>query len=436
MMGRLKEKLTHIKMPHTYVILTGILLAVVVMTYLIPAGQYDRVLDAASGKMVVLPESFHFVEGKQPGLFDIFLALQRGYVSAADILFLIVFAYGYVYMLTKNGTLNNSINVLVRRMGSRTHLLIPVCMMIFGLLGATLGIFEEVYGLVSVFIGIAVALGYDPLVGGAVVYVGVATGSAAAITNPFSVGIAQSIAEVPLNSGVGYRLVIFFVFQAVSIWYVMRYAKKVKAHPEQSILYGSPDIYTGVKPEESDFSLRQKLCLLLFFVTIGTLLIGTTEWDWYIDEIAAMFLMMMVLTGIVSGYSATEICQLHRVHQVCGFLHSGHRLYPWYPADHAGGHDLRHHRIRLGQTAEYQRQGVLRRGHALPAERHQLLYHRFLQPGHHHHAHHGSGGRHRGHQPPDGGAGLLLRRRLLRYVLAHRLRSGMRPDGDPHQQVV
>lgn len=310
MRRRLKEKLTHMKMPHTYVILTWILLAVVVMTYLIPAGQYDRVLDAASGKMVVLPESFHFAEGKRPGLFDIFLALQRGYVSAADILFLIVFAYGYVYMLTKNGTLNNSINVLVRRMGSRTHLLIPVCMMIFGLLGATLGIFEEVYGLVSVFIGIAIALGYDAVVGGAVVYVGVATGFAAAITNPFSVGIAQSIAELPLNSGLIYRLVIFIVFQSVSIWYVMRYAGKVKANPEKSILYGEPmDAYANVKPEEGDFTLRQKLCLALFFVTIGTLMYGTTRLGWYIDEIAAMFLMMMVITGVASRYSATQICQ-------------------------------------------------------------------------------------------------------------------------------
>ena len=118
----------------------------------------------------------------------------------------------------------------------RTHLLIPICMLSFGLLGAMLGIFEETYGLVAVFVGIGIALGYDALVGGSVVYVGVATGFAAAITNPFSVGIAQGIAEVPINSGIGYRIVIFIVFQSVSIWYVMRYAKKVKADPTKSVL--------------------------------------------------------------------------------------------------------------------------------------------------------------------------------------------------------
>ena len=310
-MNKLKDRLLHIKIPHTYVLLTIILLTVVAMTWVIPAGVYDRVLDEASGRMVVAPESFHFVEGVRPGFFDIFMALQRGYVSAATILFLIVFAYSYVYLLTESGTLNNSIQVLVRLLGKHTHLLIPVCMILFGLLGATLGIFEETYGLIPVFIGIMSALGYDPLVGGSVVYVGVATGFAAALTNPFSVGIAQSIAEVPLNSGLMYRAVAFVVFQGVSIWYVMRYARKVKDDPAKSVLYGEPYEAQIPAPKEGprEFTPRQKLCLLLFFVTIGILLYGTTQLEWYIDEIAAMFLMMMVITGIVAGYSATQICQ-------------------------------------------------------------------------------------------------------------------------------
>ena len=310
MIERVRERLSRIKMPHTYVLLTGILLCVVVMTYLIPAGEYDRVMDAASGRMVVLPDSFHYIEGIRPGIFDIFLALQRGYVSAADIMFLIVFAYGYVYMLTENGTLNRAIRVLTRKLGSRTYLLIPVCMFLFGILGATLGIFEEVYGLISVFMGITVALGYDAVVGGAVVYVGVATGFAAAITKPFSVGSAQSIAELTISSGLWYRVVIFLVFQSASVWYVMRYAKRVKADPTRSIIYGEQAAVPPAPAEDGgEMTLRQKICLLLFFVTIGVLLYGTSAWGWYVDEIAAWFLMMMVVTGIAGGYSATEICK-------------------------------------------------------------------------------------------------------------------------------
>ena len=300
------------KAPHTYVLLVCILLGVVVLTYLVPAGTYERILDEETGQMIVLPGTFHFVDSNKPSFFDIFLAIQRGYVDAADIMFLIVFAYSYIYLLTQNGTLDSSIRVLIKRMGSRTHFIIPVCMMIFGLLGATLGIFEEVYGLVPVFIGIMTALGYDTLVGGSVVYIGVATGFSAALTNPFSVGIAQSIAQVPANSGLGYRAVVFLVFQSVSIWYVMRYARRIKQDPTKSILYETafqPPAYED-KDDAPPFLTHQKLCLLLFFFTIGILIYGTACLNWYINEIAAMFLMMMVITGLVSGYTTAEICDL------------------------------------------------------------------------------------------------------------------------------
>ena len=102
------------------------------------------------------------------------------------------------------------------------------------------------------------------------------------------------------------------VFQMVAIWYVMRYARRVKADPTRSVLYGEPyevQIPAPKDGEEDAFTLRQKLCLVLFFLTIGILLYGTTQLGWYIDEIAAMFLMMMVITGVVGGYSATQICQ-------------------------------------------------------------------------------------------------------------------------------
>ena len=117
-MGTLKQRIQNIKMPHTYVILTIILLLVVALTYIIPAGVYGE-SDPVSQREIVDPDSFHFVEGNRPGFFGIFLALQRGYVDAAGILFLIIFAYGYVYMLIDNGTLNALIGGLIRERTGR-----------------------------------------------------------------------------------------------------------------------------------------------------------------------------------------------------------------------------------------------------------------------------------------------------------------------------
>ena len=301
------------KMPHTYVILTSILVFVTMLTHIIPAGQYERIKDAASGKMVVVPGSFHTIDIVPPSFFDIFLSLQKGYVNAADIMFLIIFAYGFVYVLTKNGTMGAALSGLVKKAGDRVQLLIPVIMLILGFLGSTLGIFEEVYGLFPVLVGMFVALGYDAIVGGATIYLGVAVGFAAATTNPYSIGIAQDIAGLPMFSGMGLRLAVFFVFEAVSIFYVMRYAKKVKADPSKSIMKGvaleglaNKDAYDLTN---THLTKTHKICLAIFFVTITMLLYATTKLGWGINEIAALFIMAMIAAGIASGYSTTEICK-------------------------------------------------------------------------------------------------------------------------------
>ena len=165
-----KKWFENVKMPHTYVILITILVIMTILTHIIPAGQYQRVEDPVSGTTVVVPDSFEFVDVDAPGFFDIFLSLQRGYVDAADIMFLIIFAYGFVFMLVKNGTMDAALGTLVRLVGKKIQLMIPITMIVLGLLSSTMGIFEEVYGLFPVFVGIAVALGYDMVVGGAIVY--------------------------------------------------------------------------------------------------------------------------------------------------------------------------------------------------------------------------------------------------------------------------
>lgn len=307
------KKFYNFKMPHTYVILSSLLIIVSILTYVIPAGEYQRVFDSNSGKNIVIPGTFSFVEGKRPGIFDIFINLQRGYVDASNIMFLIIFAYGFVYMLIKNGTLNAALSSLIKIMGSKIEWLIPVCMLTFGVLSSTMGIYEEVYGLIPVFISIGLALGYDRIAGGAIVVVAVMTGFASSTLNPFSIGIAQSIAGVPMFSGVGYRIIIFLVCESIAIIYVMRYARRVKLTPSSSVLYGENFVEEKLSDSRTDenliFSLRQKLCLIVFFITIFTLLVGTTKFSWYIDEIAAMFLMMMVVVGLIGGFTPTEIAK-------------------------------------------------------------------------------------------------------------------------------
>jgi len=308
-----KKGLRGFKMPHTYVILISIMALMLVLTHIIPAGQYQRVEDPASGKMVVVPGSYEQIDVDAPGIFDLFLALQHGYVDAADIMFLIVFAYGFVYVLTKNGTMDAALGTMVKKVGNRVQLLIPVTMLILGLLASTMGIYEEVYGLFPVFVGIFLALGYDAIVGGATIFLGVSLGYAAGTTNPYNIAVAQDVAGVELYSGMGFRWVIFAVIEVVAILYLMRYARRVKADLTRSVMYGVE--MDGVERKNLEdlkdvkMNGRQTLCLLLFFGTIAFLMYAVLKLGWYIDEIAALFLMAMVAAGIISGYSATEICK-------------------------------------------------------------------------------------------------------------------------------
>ncbi|WP_019125741.1 YfcC family protein [Peptoniphilus grossensis] len=306
-MEKIKRKFENVKMPHTYVILMSILIIVSILTYIIPSGQYTRVEDEVLRRTVVVPNSFEFVEGKSPNLFDIFLAIQKGYVSSANILFLIIFAYSFVNILVVNGTLNTYINALIKRLDGNNNLLIVICVFVFGILGSTLGIFEEVYGLIPVFIQLFILLGYDRIVGGSIVFLGVATGFSAATTNPFSIGIAKELSGLPVNVGIWYRIVVFIIFQATAALYIIKYANKIYSNPELSLF---KEDFNESKIEESlEPTKRHFLSLISFIITIVVLLCGTAFWDWYIDEIAAWFLMMAVIAGAISGWSANKICK-------------------------------------------------------------------------------------------------------------------------------
>ena len=163
------------------------------------------------------------------------------------------------------------------------------------------------------FVGIFVALGYDAVVGGAVIFLGVSIGYAAGTTNPYTIAIAQDIAGVELYSGMGFRWLIFAVTEIIAIAYVMYYARKVKKNPTKSVVYGTELDAVKAKSlnelQTAFMNIRQGLCLVLFFGVIIFLFYAILNLGWYVDEISAFFLMAMVVAGIISGYSATEICK-------------------------------------------------------------------------------------------------------------------------------
>ena len=301
------------KIPHTYVILGIIIVIMAILTWIVPAGEFDRVVDEASGRTLVVPGSYHEVEGNPVGLFRLLTLVQEAMIDSSGIIFFIFFAYAFVYMQMKCGAFDAAVGAMLRKLHEHKMFIIPLFMLIFGLCGSTFGMTEETFGFIPVFMGIAVALRYDALVGGAMVYVGVITGFASATVNPFTIGVAHTIAELPMFSGLWFRCIVFAVFMCVSMWYVMRYAKKVQKEPRLSIVKDVELSAEGLSEEElmkTEFTVKHKISMLLFLITVILIMFGAIKLGWYINEIAGLFLGMMILVGLIQGYNFSEIAQI------------------------------------------------------------------------------------------------------------------------------
>ena len=302
---------------NAFVLLLIIMLICAVLTWIVPAGSFERVQDEVTGRMVVVPGSYATTESSPVGPIQFVTSIFAGFMDAADIIFFIIFASTYVFLLNKCGALHSACGALLKKVGTRDHLIIPIFMLFFALGGTTFGMYEEVYALVPAFIVIAMTLGYDRIVGGAIVFVGVATGFAAATLNPFTIGVAAGVAEVPLAEPkvLIFRIVAFIAFMVLNITYVMRYAAKIKKDPTKSIMYGIPqeeekDLMSRDEVMVMEFTTRHKISMVGFLLLIVILIFGIIKQGWWFQEIASLFLVFFIVTGLINGYSANQLGEL------------------------------------------------------------------------------------------------------------------------------
>jgi uncharacterized ion transporter superfamily protein YfcC len=185
-------------------------------------------------------------------------------------------------------------------------------MLLFSLFGAVFGMSEETIAFVVVFIPLAIQMGYDSIVGVCMCYVAAHVGFAGAMLNPFTIGIAQGIAGLPLFSGLEYRIFCWIVLTVVGIAFVLWYAHRVKAKPERSPVYKLDNYWRerAESYEQSTLTLRHAIILIVLLLTIVALVVGVLAWGWYITEISALFLAMGIVSGVVDKQSADDISKL------------------------------------------------------------------------------------------------------------------------------
>lgn len=364
------------KIPGTFTIVCYIVLLAAVLTWFIPGGEYVRHTVEVDGTLreVVQDGSFHYVE-PQPQTYSVLYALYKGFVDKADIIVFVLMVGGAFWILNSTGAVDSGVRSFVRftdRCRKKKWLakvdidtlVLAVIMVMFSLFGAVFGMSEETIAFIVVFVPMAISMGYDSITGVCVSYLAAHVGFAGAMLNPFTIGIAQGIAGIPLFSGLGYRIFCWGVLTAIAVVFVLRYARKIKKHPEKSPVHAL-DAYWRKRADEGERASQEssekggfpvygvfgllsavqlyfawkyplteiavgagtcRICLLpvltvlfilwgtfscrrtvaafnmqLLFFTVFYLVVGVLGYQWYTMEIAALFLAMGLCAGFAAG---------------------------------------------------------------------------------------------------------------------------------------
>ncbi len=302
------------KVPDVFVIVFGLIVAAAVLTWILPGGSFERREKTVNGKPreVLVQGSFQYEESI-PQTIEVVTAPLKGFLKLGDIIVFIFIVGGAFFILNEGGSIAAGTHKLVRALKGREFLIIPVVMLFFSFFGAVFGMCEEVIPFTLIFVPLALALGYDSLVGVSLTFLSAGVGFAGAFLNPFTLQIAQGIAGLQPVSGLGYRLFVWFVATGLTTAWVMIYAARIKKDPKRSLMY---ELDKARKEEiakkldaGADFTWRHGACLVLLAGTIAAMIYGVIELDWFIIELGGLFFAMGVLTGIVAGLSPNKIAR-------------------------------------------------------------------------------------------------------------------------------
>jgi len=370
------------KIPHTYVIVFSIVVLSAMLTWFVPGGAFDRQITNVNGidRSVVVPGSFHYTD-RNPQTWQIFSALFDGFVDKADIIVFILIIGGAFWIMNESKAIDVAIqaflrfshrlenNRLIKQLGA-DNLIFILIMTMFSIFGAVFGMSEETIAFIIIFVPLSISMGYDSIVGVSLCFVAAALGFAGAVLNPFTIGIAQGLSNLPIFSGIQYRMFCWVVITTIGFIFILRYARKVKKHPESSLVhkedeywrkrqsgdivqteYHTPSsawvayalilivmsIFAWMNPMTtisvgersislpvltgltilfgitSVFTLRKSVHFFIINILLFTILIlitGVMGYGWYIMEIATLFFGMGLATGIAMGFSANRITRL------------------------------------------------------------------------------------------------------------------------------
>ena len=306
------DKKRKFKLPHIFVLLTGIIIVCAILTWILPAGEFDRQTNAA-GTEVVVPGTYHTVDASPVGPFETLKSLYNGMLNGGGVIFFVFIAYAAIGLIISTGAFNGLVSGLLKILkGKARAVIIPIFILVLGCISSTIGVFEEAFPFIPIFVGIAIAMGYDALVGLGIVALGVGLGYSGAVMNPFTVGMAQDIAGIPQMSGIGFRIICHVVMIIVASTLLIRYALKIQADPTKSYVYGDDFSHMEMDPqgiEHHSFGIREKAVLAVLALGVVVIVWGVKTKGWYFEDLSAVFLLMGIVSSFIMGWGPDTIAQ-------------------------------------------------------------------------------------------------------------------------------
>jgi len=308
---------TRFRLPHPVVLLGAAVLVAAFLTWILPAGQFDRRDDAATGRRVVVAGTYHRTEGSPVGPFAAAVAVPRGFVAGADVIALVLLVGGAWVVVDRLGTLPAVVAWLVARFESRGLWVIPLVALFFGVMGALENMQEEIIPLVPVLMALGVGIGVDAITVVAMSAGAAMVGSAFGPTNPFQAGIALKLAQLPPLGRGGLRLTMFLIGLALWIAWTMRHAVKYRVRlppppglrrtAEDLAEAGPLDIGEVRKPDtKAAVGGRHALVMTVVLAPMAAYVYGALRFDWGLNELSGAFLVGGIAAGLIGGFSLTQ----------------------------------------------------------------------------------------------------------------------------------
>lgn len=295
MENKIKERRWKIRFPDTGTLLIALVVLSALLTYIVPAGAFDR--EVVDGRSLVVAGTYQSTEANPTTFMSLIQSIYNDMLDASDIAWFIFVVGGAFGIVTKSGAIAAALNKLIRRYEGKETVLIIIIMTAFFIGGMSYGMGEEIIPLVAILVPISIKMGFDPIVGVSMPIVGLYSGYSAGALNPFNTGVAQSICDLPLFSGIGLRIVLGLGALIIAIHHTIRHGKKFKASGVRVNLNELPENMQMV--EDREFNTKDKLILGTLVLTIAVLVFGIIKYEWYLAEMAGLFFLMGIVIGLI-----------------------------------------------------------------------------------------------------------------------------------------